>query len=106
MGRVGRPGLLGMAARTAVVAGTATAVSGAVARRQHERAVAAQAQAAPVPAPAPAPAPAAAAPAPAVAPAPAGTDLVAQLQQLAALQQQGLLSAAEFEQAKQQLLGS
>ena len=30
----GRPGLLGTAARTAVVAGTATAVSGRVARNQ------------------------------------------------------------------------
>ncbi len=34
MRRMGRPGLVGMAARTAVVAGTATAVSGNVARRQ------------------------------------------------------------------------
>ena len=31
------PGLIGMAARTAVVAGTATAVSGRVARRQQAR---------------------------------------------------------------------
>ena len=31
------PGLIGMAARTAVVAGTATAVSGRVARRQQRR---------------------------------------------------------------------
>ena len=31
------PGLIGMAARTAVVAGTATAVSGRVARRQANR---------------------------------------------------------------------
>jgi hypothetical protein len=36
MGRRG-PGLIGMAARTAVVAGTATAVSGRVARRQQRR---------------------------------------------------------------------
>ena len=36
--RMGRPGLVGMAARTAVVAGTATAVSGGVARRQNARA--------------------------------------------------------------------
>jgi hypothetical protein len=34
IGRVGRPGLIGTMARTAVVAGTATAVSGGVARRQ------------------------------------------------------------------------
>ena len=32
--RMGRPGLIGMAARTAVVAGTATAVSGSVQRHQ------------------------------------------------------------------------
>ena len=38
MRRVGRPGLIGMAARTAVVAGTATAVSGSVARHQQNKA--------------------------------------------------------------------
>ena len=37
LGRMGRPGLIGMAARTAVVAGTATAVSGRVQRRQQEK---------------------------------------------------------------------
>lgn len=99
--RGGRPGLLGMAARTAVVAGTATAVSGAVARRQHDRAVAANLEAAAVAPQAPAPAPVAA-----PAPAPGGAGLIEQLQQLAALQQQGLLSAEEFALAKQQLLGS
>jgi len=46
MRRMGRPGLVGMAARTAVVAGTATAVSGAVAGHQADKAnQAAQAQA-------------------------------------------------------------
>ena len=34
MRRRGRPGLLGVAARTAVVAGTATAVSGSVRNKQ------------------------------------------------------------------------
>jgi hypothetical protein len=34
VGRVGRPGLVGTAARTAVIAGTATAVSGKVAASQ------------------------------------------------------------------------
>lgn len=43
--RFGRPGLIGMAARTAVVAGTATAVSGGVARHQNAKAQEAQAQA-------------------------------------------------------------
>jgi hypothetical protein len=36
--RAGRTGLLGTAARTAVVAGTATAVVGGVQQRQHDRA--------------------------------------------------------------------
>ena len=92
IGRVGRPGLLGLAARSAVVAGTATAVSGAVSRRQHERAVAAQT----VPA---------AAQAPGAPASSGGTDLVAQLQQLAVLHREGILSPEQFERAKQQLLG-
>lgn len=104
--RVGRPGLLGMAARTAVIAGTATAVSGAVAGHQRDRAVEQQqaqmqqqeqmeqaAAAAAVAAQPVAPAPQAAAP-----------DLVTRLQQLGELRQQGLLNDAEFEQAKAQLL--
>lgn len=101
--RGGRPGLLGMAARTAVVAGTATAVSGAVAQRQHNRAVDHQAQqqqqaAQYAPAPPVPPTPAAETAAPAV-------DVVARLQQLGELHTQGLLSAEEFALAKQQLLG-
>ena len=36
--RMGRPGLVGLAARTAVVAGTATAVSGGMQRRQQDKA--------------------------------------------------------------------
>lgn len=101
MRRGGRPGLLGMAARTAVVAGTATAVSGAVAQRQHARAFEQQAlqnqqlaTAQSIPAPT---APVEAAPA---------VDVVARLQQLGDLHTQGLLSAEEFALAKQQLLGS
>ncbi|MGX1693832.1 SHOCT domain-containing protein [Microbacterium keratanolyticum] len=106
--RAGRPGLLGMAARTAVVAGTATAVSGAVAQRQHARAAEHQAmeqQQAAAYAQAAAAASAPVAPAPAPAPAPAN-DVVARLQQLGELHQQGLLSAEEFALAKQQLLSS
>ena len=38
MRRMGRPGLVGTMARTAVIAGTATAVSGGVARRQQGKA--------------------------------------------------------------------
>ena len=98
-------GLLRMAARTAVVAGTATAVSGRVAHRQNERwaaqeqseydqqqaaydagVQAAQAQAAP-------------------APAPAQTDPNAELQNLANLHAQGVLTDEEFAAAKAKILG-
>jgi Short C-terminal domain len=93
------PGLIGTAARTAVFAGTATAVSGRVARRQQQRwadedAAAYEQQAPP---------PAAAAPPPA---APAGEpDYMAELQQLAQLRDQGILTPEEFEAKKKQLLG-
>lgn len=113
--RMGRPGLIGLAARTAVVAGTANAVSGGMARRQQRRdqssyeqeqyeaaqqqammqqsaqdALAQQQPAAPA--------------APAAAPAP-GTDLIAELQKLAALKEAGVLNDAEFTAAKSKLLG-
>lgn len=104
--RVGRPGLIGMAARTAVVAGTATAVSGSVARHQQRKAeeqyqdqyAAQQAQAEQ------AAAQQAATQQPAQ-PAGGGTDLVAELQKLAALRDQGVLSDAEFAAAKARLIG-
>jgi hypothetical protein len=105
-------------ARTAVVAGTATAVSGGMIRHSQKKqmeaeqdamyeqqqqqaqmqamvdqAVAQQQAAAPPPPPA-APAPAAAAP-----------DTMAQLQQLAQMKEQGLLSDEEFTAAKAKLLG-
>ena len=83
------PGLVGAAARTAVVAGTATAVSGRVARRQQDK-YAAQEEAA-------APAPAAA--------APAEPEYMAELQQLAQLRDQGILSPEEFDAKKKQILG-
>ena len=98
---MGRPGLIGMAARTAVVAGTATAVSGNVARRQQGRAndqyqqqqeAELQQQAA-------------MAPPVAAAPPPAADDTVGQIQRLADLKAQGLLSEAEFTAAKAKLLG-
>jgi hypothetical protein len=94
------PGLVGTAARTAVFAGTATAVSGRVARRQQQRwaneDAAAYEQQAPPPAAAPAPA----------AAAPAGEpDYMAELQQLAQLRDQGILTPEEFEAKKKQLLG-
>ena len=95
-------GLLRMAARTAVVAGTATAVSGRVAHRQNEKwasqdqaaydqqqaaydagVQAAQAQAAPAPA----------------------ADPNAELQNLANLHAQGVLTDEEFAAAKAKILG-
>ncbi|MEV7775006.1 SHOCT domain-containing protein [Kitasatospora sp. NPDC086791] len=91
------PGLLRGVARTAVVAGTATAVSNRVSRRQAGRW--AQQEAAAEPAPPPAPAPAA----PAAAPA-SMDDKIAQLQQLAQLRDQGVLTDEEFAAQKQQLL--
>ncbi|WP_203963697.1 SHOCT domain-containing protein [Actinocatenispora thailandica] len=102
------PGLLGAVARTAVVAGTATAVSRGVNRsmenRSQQRAEAAayEQQAAQQQAP-----PQQAAPPPAAAQAPAGQDdLMAQLQRLADMRQQGLLDDQEFAAAKAKLLGS
>ena len=91
-------------ARTAVIAGTATAVSGGVQRRQAERAEqgqqqqweqqqqwAAQQQAA--------------APAPAQAPAPAVEEsVVDQLTKLGELKAQGILTDEEFEAAKAKVL--
>jgi hypothetical protein len=86
------PGLIRGVARTAVVAGTATAVSNRVSRRQagrwsaqEEAAYAQQQQAAPPPAPAPA-------------------DLN-QLKELAELRDQGVLTEAEFQAQKARLLG-
>ncbi|MFF2486804.1 SHOCT domain-containing protein [Microbacterium sp. NPDC058062] len=112
---MGRPGLIGMAARTAVVAGTATAVSGSVARHQQQKyydqsqqqAYEAQAQQAAMDqaaAQAVANAQAAQAPAPAPAAAPAEDDMMAKITQLAQLHAQGILSDEEFAAAKAKLL--
>jgi hypothetical protein len=86
-----------MAARTAVVAGTATAVSGRVARRQQRKyadqdaeyveQVAYQGQ--PVMQQA----------------APEEPDYMAEIQQLAQLRDQGILTPEEFEAKKKQILG-
>jgi len=118
--RMGRPGLIGMAARTAVVAGTASAVAGGVQHHQQQKyqaqadqqaaeqqqayeqqqaeyqqqqaqmqqmaqQAAAQQQAAPAAGP--------------------GDDMMAQLQQLATLHTQGVLTDDEFAAAKAKLLG-
>ncbi|MHC9046847.1 SHOCT domain-containing protein [Microbacterium saperdae] len=100
--RMGRPGLLGLAARTAIVAGTATAVSGGVIAHQRKKAQneyeAAQYEAAQQQAAA-----AMSAPAPTSATAP--FDLVAELQKLGDLRTQGVLTDTEFEVAKGRLLG-
>ncbi len=93
--RFGRPGLVGTMARTAVIAGTAQAVTGNVARRQAARQQAQQEPAPPPPAPAAAP----------VATAPPADDLMAQLSRLADMKAQGLLTDAEFAAAKARLLG-
>jgi hypothetical protein len=109
MMRGGRPGLVGTMARTAVVAGTATAVAGGVSRRQQgkadqqaeaqayeqqqaydqQQAMAQQAAAQQ------------AAAAPAAAPA---TDVVTQLKELAALKDQGILTEDEFAAQKAKIL--
>ena len=92
------PGLLRGMARTAVVAGTATAVSGRVARRQNQRWAQ---QDAPPPQPEQYAAPPPAAPA-AAAPA---EDRVQQLKDLAALKEQGVLTDQEFATEKARILG-
>lgn len=82
-------GLVRMAARTAVISGTATAVSGRVAHNQAQK-YAGQAAAAPADAP---------------AAAPAADDTSAKLQELANLHSQGILSDEEFAAAKAKALG-
>ena len=89
------PGSLRGIARTAVVAGTATAVSNRVSRRQAERwgyqqeaAYPQQGYAEPSPPPA------------------GGEDRIEQLKELAALKEQGVLSDEEFAAEKARILGS
>ena len=94
------PGLLRGVARTAVVAGTATAVSNRVSRRQANRwqqQQDAQYQQQQYQQPVQY-----AAPPPAAAPDP----IVVELQQLAELRNQGVLTDAEFEAQKRLILGS
>ncbi|WP_329123363.1 SHOCT domain-containing protein [Streptomyces sp. NBC_01353] len=101
------PGLLRGVARTAVVAGTATAVSNRVSRRQAGRWSQQQdygqqqyQQQPPAPAPAPASAP---------APTPPGDDMstkIEQLKQLGDLKAQGVLTEEEFEAQKRNLLAT
>jgi len=91
------PGLLRGVARTAVVAGTATAVSNRVSRRQASRWQQQGYYDEPEPQYAPPP--------PAPAPA-AVADPIGQLKELAALRDQGVVTDAEFAAQKAKLLGS
>lgn len=98
------PGLVRGMARTAVVAGTATAVSNRVSRRQANRWASQDQssqqqyqeyeQAPPPPPP------------PAAPPQDDMSDKLAQLKELGELKAQGILSEAEFEQQKARILGS
>ncbi len=100
--RGGRPGLIGMAARTAVVAGTATAVSGAV--RDHHDKKAMQEQEAD----AYEQGQAAQQPVYAAPPPPAATDstgdMLDQLSKLGQLKADGVLTQAEFDAQKARIL--
>lgn len=91
------PGLLRGIARTAAIAGTATAVSNRVSRRQGER-WARQEEERYAQAPAAA---AAAAPAPAAA---SGASTIDQLKELATLKAEGVLTEDEFAAQKAKLL--
>jgi hypothetical protein len=97
--RVGRPGLIGTMARTAVVAGTA----GAVVHHQQRKYAAQDQQAAEAAAYEQQQAAAAAAPAAPSAPA---VDVTAELQKLADLKTQGVLTEEEFAAQKAKLLAS
>jgi hypothetical protein len=101
------PGLLRGVARTAVVAGTASAVNGRVQRRQaakfadrdaqiYAQQEAAYQQQAPPPPPPPPPQPVAA----------PETDVIAQLKGLAELKDQGILTEEEFAAQKAKILGT
>ena len=91
------PRLLRTVGRTAAIAGTATAVSGRVQRRQANKWSEQEAAQAP---PQAAPAPVAAAPA---APA-SGESMIDQLKELAELKSQGILTEDEFAAQKAKLL--
>ncbi len=113
----GRPGLVGTMARTAVVAGTASAVVGASANKQQAaatqsaelnqlRAQAADAEMNARVDAAVAQQVAAAAPAAPATPAASGASVIDQLKELASLKEMGVLSDDEFTAAKAKLLGS
>jgi len=94
------PGLLRGIARTAVVAGTASAVGGRVRHRQDQKWAGQAAQSAPA---------APAAPPPQQVPeqraTPSTTDMLAQLKTLGDLKAQGVLTEEEFARQKAKILG-
>ncbi len=97
-------GLIGGMARTAVVAGTATAVSNRVSRRQAGRWAAQEQQSAPPPQyqdP-----PQYQAPPQAPAGGDDGEDLIAQLEKLGGLRDKGILTDEEFAAQKARLLAT
>ena len=98
--RMGRPGLIRTVGRTAVVAGTATAVSGGVRRRgaEREQAAAAQQQAAAQTQDQ--------AQQPAPSPAMSIDDQVAKIKALGQLKDEGLLTEEEFAAEKAKILAS
>jgi hypothetical protein len=117
--RMGRPGLMGTMARTAVIAGTATAVSGSMHAKQaqsaqaqqqnaaaQQQAAAAQQQAMVDQAAAQAAAQVAAQQAPAAPAATSTQDMVAQIKQLGELKDAGLLTEEEFAAQKAKLLNA
>ncbi len=89
------PGLLRGVARTAAIAGTASAVSGRVRRHQEQRWAQQEA---------PAPTEQPAAPAPAPAQSSGGASMIEQLKQLGELKDQGVLTEQEFSEQKAKLL--
>jgi Short C-terminal domain len=117
MRRMGRPGIGRTVARTAVIAGTATAVSGGMMRHSankqqqaaeaqaYEQQQAQAAQQAQIDAAVQQQMAAQAAAAPPPAAAPAEDPTVAKLKELAGLHEQGILSDEEFAAAKAKLLG-
>jgi hypothetical protein len=98
------PGLIRGMARTAVVAGTATAVSNRVSRRQAQRWAADEPQYQEPP-PQQYAQPQYAPPPPPPAPAPEAPDPIEQLKELASLKEQGILTDEEFAAEKAKILG-
>jgi len=96
------PGLIRGVARTAAVAGTATAVSNRVSRRQQGRWAAQQGEQTSSPQ-------ATSYAEPPASPAPSAPDMTSKvelLKQLGDLKAQGVLTEAEFEEQKRRVLGS